>query len=226
MNRPGVGDAATVFSGKRPEPDFPISVGYQQRIVIDYDYGMTCLQKEAKAFDKPQYISGMESDGGFIEDKQSSPGTRQSGLVSGIPGGFVIEWYSGEDCGNSKPLCFATGEGIEGLAKGEVTEARLFHGIESMLNLILTVKKAEGVVGGHLQDFVCTAIAIANFKDFRQESLTRTLTAGGIDISEELHGNGDLTASFTGRAASAAGDIEAEHFLRVISTAGFVRVGK
>lgn len=219
-------DLASCFSGGWAEADFPVCVGDQQWVVVDDDDGVAGLQEEAEAFDESLDVCGVQSDGGFIEDEEGSSGAGEAWLSAGIAGGFVIEGNAGEDCGDAEPLCFASGEGVEWLAERQVAESGLFHGVQAMLNLILSVEEAESVFSCHLQNLMRAAIAVADFEDFGEEPRAGALAAGCIDIGKELHGHGDLAAAFAGGAAATAGYVEAEHFSGVIAAAGFMSIGE
>lgn len=214
-------DFSAVASGAWAEANLPLGVLQQSWVVVDDDDGVAGLQEELEAFHKAIDVGGVQSAGGFVEDEEGAAGAGQAG--GGAAGdGIKVTGDTCEDGGDSESLGFTPGNGTQRLPQRQIGESSLFHGIQPMLDSVLSMEESKRVIAGHLQNFMHATVAVANFEDFGEESVATTGAAGGVDIGQKLHRHGDLSAAFASRAAASFGRVETEHGSRVVATTRFV----
>ena len=106
-------------------------------------------------------------------------------------------------------LGFAAGERGGGLAEADVAEADLVEHGELVDDLRVAGEEVEGFAYGHVEHVVDVFALVLHFEDGGLVARGVALFAGELDVSEELHLDGDGAVAFADIAA-AAGDVEAE----------------
>jgi hypothetical protein len=92
----------------RAEVDDPIGFGDEVEVMFDDEDGVTGVNEAMQDVDEALHVSGVEADGGFLEDEQVAFQVRFGGWAFG---------ETGEEVGNElNALGFAAAEGRAGLA--------------------------------------------------------------------------------------------------------------
>src|SRR5262245_1279509 len=106
-------------------------------------------------------------------------------------------------CREFYSLCFTAAQCSRGLTESQVTKANGLQRFQSRHKFACILEEKDRLTNCHLQDIVNVPAFVFNFENFGFKSCSLAILAGQFDICQELHFQGDGTASLTGLAASA-----------------------